>query len=182
MKNIYLIRHCKAEGQEPEARLTIEGQQQAKELSKLLSPLQIELIVTSPYKRAMDTIQPFCNQANIPCLTDSRLEERVLSTTNLDNWMDKLKDTYLHLDLKYEGGESSQEAMDRGIQVIHEMLARPERNIALVTHGALMSLMIKFYQSEFGFEDWLKLTNPDVYRISIDEKAFRVNRIMNDAI
>lgn len=176
-KNIYLIRHCKAEGQEPEARLTSEGELQAIELSKLLSSLQIEFVVTSPYKRAVDTIGPFCDQANVPYLTDIRLEERVLSTNNMDDWMEKLKDTYVHLDLKYEGGESSLEAMDRGIQVVNEMIARPESNIALVTHGALMSLMLKHYLPEFGFEDWLKLTNPDVYRITIDEEAIHVTRI-----
>ena len=58
-KKIYLIRHCKATGQEPSAELTNEGKEKALELIPLLYKLNIDHIISSPYKRAIQTITPF---------------------------------------------------------------------------------------------------------------------------
>jgi len=179
MKNIYLIRHCKAEGQEPEACLTREGEHQANVLAELLSSYSISLVISSPYKRAVDTIRPFCDLSHIPCITDTRLQERVLSSVPMVDWMDKLRETYIDLDLAYEGGESSNEAMKRGMQVIEELRLRPEcNNVALVTHGALMSLILKAYEPDFGFEEWSNLKNPDVYQIAIEDHKTTISRIV----
>lgn len=177
MKNIYLIRHCKAAGQESTAALTNEGKQQALDLAEFLSDIDIELVVTSPYLRAIDTIKPYCKKMNLKIETDERLKERILSTQDYIDWMDKLKETYTDLDLKFEGGESSIEAMNRGIEVIEEIKKRTESNIVLVTHGVLMSLVIKFFEDSFGFNDWKKISNPDIYHILIETNETIVRRI-----
>ena len=44
---------------------------------------------------------------------DSRLSERVLSSRQFKDWMPKLEDTFFDIHLKYEGGESTSEAMER---------------------------------------------------------------------
>lgn len=36
-------------------------------------------------------------------------------------------------------------------------------NVAVVTHGNLLSLIIKKFDVNFGFEEWARLTNPDLY-------------------
>lgn len=177
MKNIYLIRHCSAKGQEPLAELTDEGSKQAVRLAEALEHKQIEVVISSPYQRAIDTIRPYCERHHLTLQTDDRLKERVLSSENLSDWMDKLKDTYSNLDLKYEGGESSNEAMSRGVAVFHELLDRPEQNIVLVTHGALMSLILKHFDRSIGFEEWKDLKNPDIYHIKIDNSFAELNRI-----
>lgn len=176
MKNIYLIRHCKATGQESTAALTNEGEQQAIELAEFLMDKDIEGVVCSPYLRAVATIKPFCERVNLTIEPDDRLQERVLSSEDYVDWMDKLKETYLNLDLKFEGGESSNEAMNRGMEVVEEITKRDESNIVVVTHGALMSLIIKFYDSSFGFDDWMSISNPDVYHLLMDSNETVVRR------
>ena len=64
-KTIYLIRHCKAEGQEPDAALTEQGKQDAKELVQMLSDTKVDHILASPYKRAVDTIRPLAEKLNL---------------------------------------------------------------------------------------------------------------------
>ncbi|MDF2652314.1 MAG: histidine phosphatase family protein [Paenibacillus sp.] len=177
MKNIYLVRHCAAAGQESTSILTNEGKQQALDLAEFLMDIDIELVVTSPYLRAIDTIKPFCEKLILKIETDERLKERILSTKDYVDWMDKLKETYTDLDLKFEGGESSIEAMNRGIEVIEEMKKRAEFNIVLVTHGALMSLVLKHFEDSFGFDDWKKISNPDIYHLLIDTNETIVRRI-----
>ncbi|CAM3148907.1 histidine phosphatase family protein [Paenibacillus sediminis] len=59
MKTLYLIRHCKAKGQEPDADLTLEGELQAEALSNFLIDKPIDLIISSPFLRAIHSIKPF---------------------------------------------------------------------------------------------------------------------------
>lgn len=177
MKNIFVIRHCKAAGQEATAPLTELGVEQAQQLASVLDGYNVEYVVSSPYLRAVDTIKPFCDRHSLELNKDDRLIERVLSTKEMTDWMDKLAATYIDLDLKFEGGESSNEAMSRGVAVIGDILAQKETNIAVVTHGALMSLILKHFDPKIGFEEWKKLSNPDVYHVKIDESGVTINRI-----
>lgn len=163
MKWLYFVRHCKATGQDAFAELTEEGIQQAEDLVGFFKDKKIELIVSSPFLRAMNTIKPLSDRIHQEIYIDNRLQERILSSVPLDNWLEELERTYIDYDLQFEGGESSNEALSRGLQVIEELLARPERSIVVVTHGALLSLLITHYNSEFGFVGWKNLTNPDVY-------------------
>jgi 2,3-bisphosphoglycerate-dependent phosphoglycerate mutase len=82
-------------------------------------------------------------------------------------------------ELKFEGGESSSEALTRGMQVIREMVERPEKTIVIVTHGALLSLLIKQFNKEFGYEDWKSLSNPDVYKLELHNDGAVIQRIWN---
>jgi 2,3-bisphosphoglycerate-dependent phosphoglycerate mutase len=171
LKHIYLIRHCKATGQEPNARLTIEGQEQADRLAEFLAERKIDYIVSSPYERAVSTIQPLARKLRLTIHKDDRLCERVLSATALDDWMEKLRASFVDPDMKLPGGESSREAMARGVRVIEQLFVRPEKNIAVVTHGNLMTLMLKYYDASYGFDEWRRLTNPDVYEMVMKDNG-----------
>jgi 2,3-bisphosphoglycerate-dependent phosphoglycerate mutase len=178
MKRIYLIRHCKAHGQEPSAELTAEGRKQAELLADVLLDRPINCIVSSPYLRAISTIQPLAERLGLPIHQDDRLSERILAVHDLPDWMDHLKRSFDELDMKLPGGESSREAMNRGIAAIEDLLQRPEENAIVVTHGNLMSLILKHYDDSFGFEAWSRLTNPDVYELGfIGDKAIEVTRL-----
>lgn len=61
MKTIFLVRHCKAAGQAPEARLTDEGQKQAEQLVYFFKDEDIEAIYSSPFVRALD-LNPYQSQ------------------------------------------------------------------------------------------------------------------------
>lgn len=87
LKRIYLIRHCKATGQEPGAELTLEGQEQADHLINLLVNLPIDYIVSSPYVRAVSSIRPLAQALGMEIHTEDSLCERLLSTNDLPNWI-----------------------------------------------------------------------------------------------
>ncbi|TCJ04365.1 histidine phosphatase family protein [Cytobacillus praedii] len=176
-KKIYLIRHCQAVGQPPESQLTAEGMKQADRLADFLSSFKVDRIISSPFLRAVETIMPFAQKATIEIETDERLAERVLSSSSMPDWLEKLKLTFNDLDLKYEGGESSKEAMDRIIQAVNEMIESHAQNSVLVTHGNIMSLLLKSYNKSFGFDEWLQLSNPDVYCLQFKNDEVHCERI-----
>lgn len=183
MKRIWLVRHCNAAGQESEAPLTAEGAEQAERLAEFFRERRVERIVSSPFERAVASIRPFAAEAGIAIETDDRLGERVLSPDPLPDWMERLEASFDDPDAKLPGGESSREAMERGMAVIRECRQRPESSIVVVTHGNLMALILKACDDRYGYEDWKKLANPDVYELRWEDGSDGINirRVWNGA-
>ncbi|MCH7321516.1 histidine phosphatase family protein [Solibacillus sp. MA9] len=177
MTKFLLIRHCSAEGQEPEAALTEAGLEQAQQLADFLETYSIDRIISSPFTRTIQTITPFALKNNLHIEIDERLMERVLSSENLPDWYDKLQQTFKDKDVKFTGGESSNEAAHRILSLVHELNNKESETIALVTHGNLSSLLLNSFSPSFGFEQWKQLTNPDVYMIETDSNETQYNRI-----
>ncbi|MGG3561916.1 histidine phosphatase family protein [Neobacillus rhizosphaerae] len=180
VRRIYVVRHCEAEGQPREARLTDKGVQQAAELAEFFSKIEINRIVSSPFVRTVHSVNSIAELKQIEVETDERLSERILSTKVLEDWLEKLQATYNDLDLKFDGGESTREAMARVVSVVEEVLNGEVENTIIVTHGNLMSLLLKNYQSDFGFEQWQKLSNPDVFLLEFDENEVLLKRLWQD--
>ena len=179
MTKIYIIRHCAATGQEPDAELTEKGMAQAVELSGFLSELGIERLVSSPYTRAVQSIAPFAETLAVEIETDERLKERVLSSGNLPDWFERLKSTFDDHNLVLEGGESSRQALDRISQVVAE-LEKSGQTAAIVTHGNIMALLLSRYVEGFGFEGWRALSNPDVFVLTDAPDGKSGERLWNE--
>ena len=174
---IYIIRHCEAQGQSSNASLTESGFVQAKHLADFFDTIHIDRIISSPFLRAIQSIEPLSNKINKKIEIDERLSERVLSTSNLPDWYEKLKGTFTNLDLKYEGGESSQEAMTRIGNVVKEVFESGLEHTVIVSHGNLISLLLKCYQSDVDFQFWQQLSNPDIYQISYKDNETVIERL-----
>lgn len=177
MKKIYMIRHCEAEGQSFEAQLTDRGFKQAVELADFFSNIKIDRIISSPYLRAIQSLQPLVERLNIEIETDQQLIERVLSNKNIPDWFEKLRKTFDDLELKFEGGESSQEAMKRIVEVVEKVFNSKTENTIIVSHGNLISLLIMYYHKDFGFEYWQNLSNPDVFLLKNENKLVTYKRL-----
>lgn len=93
MKTFLLVRHCEAEGQEVKASLTEQGIQQAHQLMDYLNKLSypIDKIISSPYKRAVQTIEPYAKDPGLPLHIDTRLRKAFKRTASfqLDRSIEK---------------------------------------------------------------------------------------------
>lgn len=180
LKKIYVVRHCEAEGQPPDSRLTENGWKQAKGLADFFRNTKIDRIMACPYVRAIQSVQPLSESRGIEIELDDRLTERILSTKNLPDWYEKLKETFIDLDLKFEGGESSQEAMNRIVSVVEDVFKSGTENTVMVSHGNILSLLLKNYNSDFDFECWKNLSNPDVFQINCTPNGVSFERIWQE--
>jgi 2,3-bisphosphoglycerate-dependent phosphoglycerate mutase len=63
LTTVYLLRHAQGQADrhilESDWPLSTRGREQAEGLKVLLAPLGIDVIYTSPYTRAVDTVTPF---------------------------------------------------------------------------------------------------------------------------
>lgn len=177
MKRIYIVRHCEAQGQSADATLTDQGYKQATNLCEFLSNVEIDHIITSPFVRAIESIQPLANLLDLQIVTNNNLKERVLSSNNFNDWLEKLEATFNNDELKFEGGESSIEAGKRIITVVEEVFNSNHQNTIIVTHGNLMSLLLRHFNKSFGFKEWQNLSNPDIYLLENRDNKVTFERL-----
>lgn len=78
---IYMIRHSQSHfvfGQERRRKLSLEGEVDSKRVTDLMKHLEIDAIISSPYKRAIKTIEGIANDKNIEIKVYEELKERQL--------------------------------------------------------------------------------------------------------
>ena len=180
MKKLIVVRHCTATGQECDAPLTAVGQQQAKALANFLitEQLPIKKIISSPFARAVHSIEPYASQVQLPIQEDDRLAERILSGVPMDNWLQMLEQTFTEIDVAFPGGESTRQATERVQSLIHSIVQHQEQEVTLlVTHGNLFTLILKIFDNSIGFSTWKSLSNPDVYEITIEHGTANIHRL-----
>jgi len=179
MSNIYVIRHCLAQGQSPDAPLTQTGMRQAESLADFFKDTTIHRILSSPFLRAVQSIEAISKEKGIQIEIEHRLSERLLSTKDLPDWYEKLQATFMDMDLSFDGGESSKEAMDRIVNVVEEAVARNVENTLLVSHGNIITLLLKHYNKDIDYQCWKDLSNPDVFVLQVKHNNIVIERIWN---
>jgi len=177
VKTYYVIRHCEATGQAPDAPLTKQGHKQADALAGFFKTIPVDRILSSPFRRAQETIFPVAALHDCPLEIEDQLQERILSTSPLSEWRTALQETFFDFELRFPGGESSREVMERMTSVLKEASLHPAHHTVLVTHGNAMALLLHTIDSTFGYEDWQQLQNPDVYRLVQTVEGFICERM-----
>lgn len=174
MREIALVRHAAASGQQAEAPLTAEGRQQASALADVLLSLGSQRLVASPFRRAIESVEPFARRSGLTIETDERLVERVLSARGLPDWRDHLRRSFDDLDYRLDDGESARAAQERGVAALLAASAGIDRSV-VVTHGNLLALILRWVDEKVGYEHWAQLSNPDVFVVQLDgvQRSFR---------
>ncbi len=180
MKKIYIVRHCSASGQPQESPLTPNGFKQAEELAEFFHDRKVDRIISSPFKRARQSIAPLAELLGLPIEEDARLSERILSPEPLVDWLDILQESFVNPDMKVAGGESSREAAERGTGVVEDILKSDAEHAIVVTHGNLMALLLQHVDPSVGFKEWSLLTNPDVFLLTVNDNEKALERIWTE--
>ena len=160
MKKIYIARHGETEmnakgiwqGQTIDVSLNNEGRRQAKDLADILKDKSIEIIYTSPMKRAFETAEIIGDICNIKTIKENGLIEGHFGVAE-----GKTKETigkHIHvykrwisleeenMDVFFEGGESKRQIQKRAIEAINNILQSPHKNIAVVCHSMIVRLIL----------------------------------------
>jgi 2,3-bisphosphoglycerate-dependent phosphoglycerate mutase len=163
MTRMLLVRHCEISGQQPEAPLTEAGRAQAQHLAGWLAARGVDHVVSSPYRRAVDSITPFAAAAGLPLNVDPRLHERVIAAAPIPHWRDVVRRAFVDPDHREPGGESAGEVLARATLALDAVLEAGHRLPVVVSHGHLLALVLQAVDATFGFEAHAAMTNPDVY-------------------
>jgi len=183
MRSIYLIRHGKAslEGTDRERGLTEEGIEHAKQITNILKDLtpKISRIYSSPFSRAILTIEPFAQLTGLEIKIVEELKEKKTGEVSGKNLNEEKRKMWQDFNLKLPGGESSKDATDRALKALD--LIKNEMNegasAVVQSHGTLIGLILHYFDPNFGFEQWKSMTMPDIFQIDFENKKVDVKHI-----
>lgn len=164
---ILLIRHCSASGQSPEAELSETGKAQSEELAHQISKqFNVTRIISSPFKRAIDTVQPLARHFNLEIECDQLLKERFFHYRESEDLENELRHSFVDLNYKAcDDGESNKECQDRAHSFLQN-LAPSDGVTVVVSHGNFIAMLLGF-----GYEEMCSLTRPDVFLLNYNYKS-----------
>lgn len=163
MTTIYFVRHCQSDHSVHEDRirpLTPKGMENSKLVTEFLKDKKIDAVLSSPYRRAMDTVRNFAESHDFTIQPVEDFRERSVGDRWVEDFMAFVKRHWEDRDYREPGGESLRQAQARNIAALREALEKYEgKTLAIGTHGTALSSIINFYQPEFGFEAFWKIVD-----------------------
>ena len=132
----------------------------------MLEPHHILAIYSSPYRRAMETVQPLAERLRIPIQIEPDLRERQLTIGRVERFEEHVAAAWQNFDWSLPGGESSRVAQRRVSGVVHRLAdAAGGRPIVLSTHGNALALFLHVLDPAIDFAFWSRMTMPDIYGV-----------------
>ncbi|CKE78423.1 phosphoglycerate mutase family protein [Streptococcus pneumoniae] len=154
MTTIYFVRHAHSTytKEERERPLSEKGHLDAENVTRLLKDKHIDVVISSPYKRAIQTVQGIANTYHVSIEIEENLRERLLSKEPVTDFNNAVQKVWEDWDFAYEGGESNEVAQRRAVICMQNILKKYEdQNIVIGTHGNIMVLLMNYFDSKYDF-------------------------------
>lgn len=158
---VYFVRHAQSDNaikNEMTRPLTEKGMDDRMLALEYLKDKQIDAIYSSPYLRAVTTVQPLADHFGLPVMTEAAFRERATGdTTGIENfaqrqWEDK--------DFAAPGGESFHQVQSRVVEALLPLVEKHRgETIAIGCHGMMLSTMVNRFDRSFEYEAFLQVRN-----------------------
>ncbi len=128
--------------------LTEKGRGQAKALASAVADKNINVIISSPLKRAVETSRIVSDMYNIPIKIDVRLIEQ---NYGVYEGVDRKDEAFLNnrrnFAYKYPNGESMMQVAYRVYGLIDEIRNRyKDKNVLLISHGGVCRIINTYFR------------------------------------
>ena len=173
MNNTYsFIRHAHSiyTPDEINRPLSDKGQASLAQL-EFLAYKSITAIYSSPYQRAIQTVEPLAQSLKLAIQTDKRLIERKLSSQAIadQDFEEAFMQLWSRPTLALAGGESNQQAQQRALTFLHELESKHQNEeIILSSHGNLICILLSAFDLSIDYNFWHNLSMPDVLVLDKD--------------
>jgi 2,3-bisphosphoglycerate-dependent phosphoglycerate mutase len=182
---VILVRHAAPEPPIPGMRhaddndrpLTGEGRRRASELVDVLDSTSIRGVYSSPYRRAIETVQPLAVARGLPIRVLEDLRERRLAAVPLEHgaFVDAVHRTRADPTYSLPGGETTADVIDRARRALNRILEETGSGIAVAgTHGGLISIIRWSLGEILTVEDALNMSMPGLLRLQWHPEGWRI--------
>ena len=159
MKKVYFVRHGESEGnaegvfKDPQAELIEIGHKQAEKLAARCKTLNLEVVIASPNRRAIQTGEYIAKQGNIALESDasfaatkyaSKMLGKSKTGPEAEEYTKILREMFAkNPDERYEDSENFIDLKNRFEAGFNNLASRSEQTIMVVTHQSILqSLMV----------------------------------------
>jgi len=177
MTTVYFIRHAEPERTADSMYtdrtypLTAKGVEDRKLVNAFLRDKNIDVVLSSPFKRAVDTVAEFAAQigCEVELVEDFReraITEKWLGIDEFKLFARKQWDDHTY---KLPDGESIAEVQERKLSALKNVLKRYcGKNIVVGTHGMALSTLLMHYDNGFGYDQHVEMPMPYVVKMVFD--------------
>ena len=170
----YFIRHAHSNYTPDEINrpLSDKGLESLEKLD-FLADKPITAIYSSPYQRAIQTVEPLAQSLKLAIQTDKRLIERKLSSQAIadQDFEEAFMQLWSRPTLSLAGGESNQQAQQRALTFLHELESKHQNEeIILSSHGNLICILLSAFDLSIDYNFWHNLSMPDLLVLGKNEK------------
>ena len=167
---VYFVRHAESpfiKGMERTRGLSEKGISDAIKIKTELENEEIDVFVSSPYERAIQTIKELADVHKKDIIIFEDLKEREVGMISDKSFQEAKYILYKDRSYSFPDGESSIDAQERAIKVMEYLLSEYlNKKIVIGTHGDIMTLMLNYFNDDHGFEFWESTSMPDIYRLA----------------
>lgn len=171
--SIFLVRHAQSvppalngpdEYQRP---LTDIGRAQANQVAGSLADLDPSVVISSPYLRAVQTLEPAAQQWNLPIHTDPRLREWDSGIEPAPDYARHYAQSWAHPQWARPGAESLLELTERAVHVLTDIVDGLRSRPAVIgSHGTFVArALIGLGCSGVSWAFQQAMPMPAVYRL-----------------
>lgn len=183
--NFYMVRHAESPfifGKERTRKLSAEGELDAKKVAEIMLTKQVDVIVSSPFARSILTIEEIATTRKIKIELFEELRERMIKGNYNLPWEEvepAIKKSFTDKDYCLPGGETTRQAQERAIPIIKKIIKEHcGKNIVVGTHGNIMTIIMNYFDDQYGYDFWACTSKPDIYQLVFsDDKLSEVKRI-----
>jgi len=179
---IYFIRHAEADNSNRDGRirpLTEKGLTDRKLVTEFLLDKRIDAVLSSPFKRAVDTVADFAEKScfEIEIVEDFRERQSDSDMNSRDNmdFTSFMERQWADFDYTFSDGECLADVQARNIAALSGVLHRyRDKTIVIGTHGTALSTIINHYDKTYGFDDFMAMVNilPWVVKMTFNEYGY----------
>jgi 2,3-bisphosphoglycerate-dependent phosphoglycerate mutase len=178
MTELYFIRHAEPNyrNQNDETReLTPKGLNDRRLVTAFLKDKAIDIVLSSPYKRAYDTIIDFAQRYGYAVKTIDDFRERKVDSVWIDDFTAFSKRQWSDFSYKLSDGESLSEVQKRNIAALNAVLKDyKDKKIVVGSHGTALSTIINYYDQTFGYAEFEKIKSlmPWIVKFTFSDMDF----------
>lgn len=184
--NIFFVRHAHSTytPDELERPLSERGLEDAKRVTNLLKRMDIDHVISSPYKRAIQTVEGIAKYIGREIEVVDDLRERTLSEKPVADFNEAISKVWSDFDFSLEEGESNNVAQKRGVDATLEILDKYKgQNVVIGSHGNIMVLIMNYFDQNYDVQFWEQLKMPDIYKLTFhDRELISIKRIDENEI
>ena len=174
MTTVYFVRHAQPNYENHDdltRELSPKGLQDRLLVCDLLADTPVDAVLSSPFRRAVDTVSPLAEGRGLSIRTVEDLRERRIDDCWIEDFNAFARAQWEDFDYRLSDGESLRQVQERCIPALEGILGEyTGQTVVIGSHGTALSCIINHYVPAFGYEDFQRIRGlmPWVVRFTFD--------------
>lgn len=178
MTQVYFVRHAEPNyrNHDDAAReLSARGLTDRALVTDFLLDKDVDVVLSSPYRRAVDTVRHFADTVRLPVEHVHDFRERKVDSAWISDFDTFSRKQWEDFDYHLEGGECLREVQERNVAALMKVLQEYEgRRIVIGGHGTAISTVLNYFNPAFGHDDFERIRRqmPWIVRLDFEGDQF----------